>query len=162
MKGRTLAISRWLPLSPMGISISLVIISLIAGKFGGGFNSAMQEKIAKLNSANIKPHNSRPATRVCARTLVMHIHTYGSTVPVFQKILSCCILPRECDIGDSSLSGKELQAVNESVRDVANDCARVHHRHSAIQSPLSDGGAPHCMENVMASDTSLYFEGLHG
>ena len=72
-----------------------------------------------------------------------------------------CILPRERDIGDSSLSGKELQAANESVRDVANDCARAHHRHSAIQSPLSDGGAPNCMENVIASDTSLYFEGLH-
>ena len=45
---------------------------------------------------------------------------------------------------------------------MANDCARAHHRHSAIQLPLSDGGAPNCMENVMASDTSLYFEGLHG
>ena len=67
------------------------------------------------------------------------------------------------DIGNSSLSGKELQAVNESVKDVANDCARAHNCHSAlIQSPLSDGGALHCMENVMASDTSLYFEGLHG
>ena len=93
----------------------------------------------------------------------MHIRMYGSTVPVFQKRLSCCILPRERDIGDSSLPGKELQAVNESVRDVANDCARTHNRHSAlIQSLLSDGGALHCMENVMASDTSLYFESLHG
>ena len=35
------------------------------------------------------------------------------------------ILPRERDIGDSSLSGKELQAANESVRNVANDCARA-------------------------------------
>ena len=72
-----------------------------------------------------------------------------------------CILSKECNIGDSSLSGKELQAASESVRDVANDCARAHHHHSAIQSPLSDGGAPNCMENMMASDTSL-FEGLHG
>ena len=65
----------------------------------------------------------------------MHIRTYGSAVavPVFQSSVY------SHDIGDSSLSGKELQAVNESVRDVANDCARAHHRHSAIQSPLSDG-----------------------
>ena len=123
----------------------------------------MQEKIAKLNSANIKPHPSRPAARVCMRTLGMHIHTYGSAVPVFQKRFSCCILPRERNIGNSSLSEKELQAVNERLESVANDCAQAHHRHSAlIQSLLSDGGTLHCMENMMASDTSLYFEGLHG
>ena len=90
----------------------------------------MQEKIAKLNSTNIKTHPQPAGTRVCARTLVMHIRTYGSTVPVFQKRFSCCILPREHDIGDSSLSS-------------------------------GDSGAPNCMENVMAFDTSLYFEGLH-
>ena len=60
------------------------------------------------------------------------------------------------------LSRKELQAANERVKDVANDCTRAHHR--AILSPRSDadGGAPNCMENVMASDTSprLCFEGL--
>ena len=54
------------------------------------------------------------------------------------------------------------EGTNECMRDVANDCARAHHRHSAIQSLLSDGEAPNCMESVMASDTSLYFEGLYG
>ena len=104
----------------------------------------------------------------------MYIRTYGIRfMALYQKDSYNYIglLPRERHIGDSSLSGKELQAVNESVRDVANDCVRAHHHHSigilsivglpsAIQL-LSDGGAPNCMENVMASDTSLYFKCLH-
>ena len=89
----------------------------------GGLIWRFGSEITKLNSANIKPHPSRLVTQVCARKLVMHIRTYGSAVPVFQKSVSCCILPRERDIGDSSLSGKELHAVNESMRDMANDCA---------------------------------------
>ena len=51
----------------------------------------------------------------------MQIRTYGRVY--FRKDLAA--VDRERDIGDSSLSGKELQAVNESVRDVANDCARA-------------------------------------
>ena len=54
----------------------------IVEKFGGGFNLAIGGEIAKLNSANIKPYPSRLVT---ARKLVMHIRTYGSAVPVFQK-----------------------------------------------------------------------------
>ena len=111
---------------PPRLSFSTIIIPY-SGKIWRGVqfgDLAVQEKIAKLNSANIKRHPSQPATRVCARTLVMHIRTYGSAVPVFQKRFSCCILPKECDIENSSLSGKELQAINESVRDIANDSVR--------------------------------------
>ena len=85
----------------------------------------------------------------------MHVHTVVHTYGIHIRV---CSQENE----DSSLSGKDLQAANESVRDVANDYAGAHHRHSTIQSLLSDGGAPNCMESVMASDTSLYFEGLHG
>ena len=70
------------------------------------------------------------------RAHISNAHTYVRMV--YDRLWRCtskdsCILPRECDIGDSSLSGKELQAAHESVRDVVNDCARAHHRHSAIQ-----------------------------
>ena len=46
-----------------------------SGKFGGGFNLAVQEKIAKLNSANIKSHPSRPL-HSGMRAHISNAHTY--------------------------------------------------------------------------------------
>ena len=55
------------------------------GGWGGGVNLAVQEKIAKLNSANIKTGHSGMRARISnAHTYVRYTIDYGGAVPVFQ------------------------------------------------------------------------------
>ena len=77
----------------------------MARKFGLIWRfGCLGKKNHQIYSANIKP---RGTSQLATQVLGMHI----------MHCISNCILPRECDVGDSSLSlQKEICVANKSMR----------------------------------------------
>ena len=79
----------------------------MGGKFGGVFNLVIWqsgEKILNFIPPILNPHDSgQLADRSSTHDYALHQHALEDS----------CIPPRECDIGYSSLSGKEFRVANE-------------------------------------------------
>ena len=83
----------------------------MVGKFGGDFNLVIWRCREKTPNPILNPIPAGHSGMHAVHISNVRTHIWCTIMALYQYFKKdSCIFPRECDIGDSSLSGKELRA----------------------------------------------------